>query len=46
MVTLVLKLLVKHLLNKEGKGNVSWGFLCDDGPVSKSSLCVGLVALR
>lgn len=29
-MTLVLKLFVKHLLNEEEKGSVSWQFLCDD----------------
>lgn len=44
MVTLVLKLPVKPLLNTEDA--VSWGVLCGDGPVSASSLCVPLVAPR
>ena len=44
VVTLVLKLPVKPLLNTED--TVSWGFLCGDGQVSASILCVPLVAPR
>lgn len=46
MVTLLLKVLVKHGLTfKEGEGTVSWEGLFDDGPISKSSLHVPLVAV-
>lgn len=41
VATLVLKLPVKHWLNKED--TVSWEFLCGDGLVSESSLYVPLV---
>lgn len=37
MVTLLLKVLVKHGLTKEGEGTVSWEGLFDDRPISKSS---------
>lgn len=45
MVTLLLKVLGKHGLTKEGEGTVSWEGLFDDGPISQSSLHVPLVAV-